>query len=246
MSYNYSMKQPHILIVDDDAEIRDLLGQYLQKNAYDVTLAANGKEMFDALAKNSFNLIILDIMMPGEDGHTLCRKLRQDSEVPVIMLTAIGEESDRIIGLELGADDYMSKPFNPRELLARVKAVLRRVVSKKVAPEKSSETGGYYQFAGWRLDLNTRTLVSQDQTEVILTSGEYDLLIAFLENPGKVLSRDRLLDLTKSRTSNPFDRSIDIQISRLRQKIESDSKQPKLIKTVRGGGYIMSVDVETA
>lgn len=231
--------EPHILIVDDDKGIRDLIGQFLSQHNFQISLAPNGEAMRAALDKHSIDLIILDIMMPGEDGLFLCRQLRSSSSIPIIMLTAISEDIDRILGLEMGADDYLSKPFNPRELLARVKAILRR---SKVGTEDQS-SHAIYQFCGWTLDRTARRLTDPEGIEITLSGGEYTLLIAFLERPQQVLSRDYLLDLTKNRSAGPFDRAIDIQISRLRQKIEPDSKSPTFIKTIRGGGYVLAAAV---
>ena len=238
---NHSDK-PHVLIVDDDSEIRSLLSQFLQKHEYHVSVAADGAQMWDVLGRQSVDLIVLDLMLPGDDGLTLCRKLRNHKEIPIIMLTALGEDTDRIVGLEMGADDYLPKPFNQRELLARIKAVLRRASSSetKFTPHNITSLG----FEGWTLNLIKRELYRADQVLVPLTAGEYELLLAFLENPQQVLNRDQLLDLSKGRTLMPFDRSIDVQISRLRRKIEKDSKHPALIKTVRSGGYIFTATVE--
>lgn len=237
------MAEDHILVVDDDKGIRDVLGEFLAQQGYVVSLAKDGKEMKSILDKNGIDLIILDIMMPGEDGLRLCHQLRASSCIPIIMLTAIGEEMDRILGLEMGADDYLSKPFNPRELLARIRGILRRSGTK---PEMEAPTAyhNHYKFQGWRLDRTTRKLYSPDNLEISLSSGEYTLLLVFLERPQMVLSRDYLLDLTKNRSASAFDRSIDIQISRLRQKIEPDQKNPSILKTVRGGGYVLACDVE--
>ncbi|UCH74614.1 MAG: response regulator [Rhodospirillales bacterium] len=233
---------PHILIVDDDREIRDLLGRFLQKHGCRVTTARDGREMRAALEDWSIALIVLDLMLPGEDGLTLCRELRANSEIPIIMLTAMGEETDRIVGLELGADDYVAKPFNPRELLARIKAVLRRGSERAEAPP--ADGGQFARFAGWTLDLARRHLRSPDDVAVTLTTGEYELLVAFVDHPQRVLSRDQLLDFTRGRSAAPFDRSVDIQVSRLRRKIEADSAAPELIKTVRSGGYMFTPAVE--
>lgn len=230
-----------ILVVDDDHAIRDLLGRFFREHGYEAHLAKNGPEMMDVMDKHPVDLIILDIMMPGEDGMTLCRKLRAKSQVPIIMLTAISEEIERILGLEMGADDYLSKPFNPRELLARAKAILRRSGPAEPGAESDHVV---YRFQSWELDKTARQLKSPDNMEISLSSGEYMLLLAFLERPQQVLSRDRLLDLTRNRMAAPFDRSIDIQISRLRSKIEEDPKNPQLIKTIRGGGYILATMVE--
>lgn len=233
----------HILVVDDDQGIRDLLGRFLRQHGYETSLAENGDQMRANIQSKSIDLIILDIMMPGDDGMTLCRDLRAHSSIPIIMLTAISEEVERILGLEMGADDYLSKPFNPRELLARIKAVLRRSATVSQA-RAESEASATYQFANWRLDVLGRRLFSPDALEVSLSCGEYNLLLAFLKRPKQVLSRDHLLDLTKNRLAGPYDRSIDIQISRLRHKIEKNPKQPQLIRTIRGGGYMLSTAVE--
>ncbi len=233
---------PHILIVDDDREIRDLLGRFLQKHGCRVTTARDGREMRAALDDWSIDLIVLDLMLPGEDGLTLCRELRGRSAVPIIMLTAMGEETDRIVGLELGADDYVPKPFNPRELLARIKAVLRR--ARERAETQAAPDGQVARFAGWSLDLARRRLESPEGAVVSLTTGEFELLVAFVDHPQRVLSRDQLLDFTRGREAAPFDRSVDIQVSRLRRKIEADSAAPELIKTVRSGGYMFTAPVE--
>jgi two-component system OmpR family response regulator len=230
----------HVLIVDDDREIRDLLGRFLRKHGYRVDTAADGRAMMRLLEAGRFDLIVLDLMLPGEDGLSLCRRLRVASQIPIIMLTAIGEETDRIVGLEMGADDYLPKPFNPRELLARIKAVLRRSGGVRPAQE---DADGALVFEGWRLERGKRELRSPDDVLVPLTAGEFELLAAFAEHPKRVLSRDQLLDLTRGRSAAPFDRSIDVQLSRLRRKIEADPKEPTIIKTVRGGGYIFACEV---
>ena len=231
----------HILVVDDHDEIRDLLGRYLGQHEYEVSLADGGKQMRDILSKAAIDLVILDIMMPDEDGLTLCRYLKDIGGPPVIMLTALGEEADTIVGLEMGADDYISKPFSPRELLARVKAVLRRVSEHK--PEKRPAQMERIQFEGWTLDLNQQQLERSDGLLVPLSTSEFRLLSVFLNHTRKVLSRDQLLDMTKGREALPFDRSIDNQISRLRKKIEVDPRNPRLIKTVWGGGYSFTATV---
>ena len=238
-------EQPHILVVDDDREIRDLVTRYLIKHGLRARGAADGRQMHQALDDWSIDLIVLDLMLPGEDGLSLCRKLRADSKIPVIMLTAMGEETDRIVGLEMGADDYVAKPFNPRELLARIKAVLRRVEDGQVAAQPDADRANSLIFAGWRLDLQRRDLTSSDNVLVPLSAGEYDLLLAFVTRPQRVLSRDQLLDLARGREAQPFDRAIDVQVSRLRRKIEIDPGNPTLIKTVRGGGYLFTPQVET-
>ena len=250
VAMNNEPDKKHILVVDDDAGIRDLLGQFLQKHDYAISLAKNGDEMWQQLKAHSINLVILDVMMPGKDGVELCKELRQESHLPVIMLTAMCEDVDRIIGLEMGADDYIGKPFNPRELLARVKAILRRAEMHTESQEKAQPVkklnAQRYDFAGWQLNRVERRLLSPNSDEVGLSSGEYNLLLVFLQRPQQVLSRDQLLDLTRNRQAGPYDRSIDIQISRLRHKIEMDHKDPKIIKTVRGGGYVLATDVEMA
>jgi two-component system OmpR family response regulator len=225
---------PHLLIVDDDREIRDLLSRFLAKHGYRVSTAKDAREARRILADARIDLGILDIMMPGEDGLSLCRDLRANSALPLIMLTAMGEETDRIVGLEVGADDYLPKPFNPRELLARIKAVLRRAGPAVAAKEEKNEN---LQFAGWTLDTAQRRLTAPGGEPVELSTGEYDLLLAFLRHPQRVLNRDQLLDLARGRAAIPFDRSIDVQVMRLRRKIEADPKAPQIIATVRGGGY---------
>ncbi len=225
---------PHLLIVDDDREIRDLLSRFLAKHGYRVSTAKDAREARRILADARIDLGILDIMMPGEDGLSLCRDLRANSTLPLIMLTAMGEETDRIVGLEVGADDYLPKPFNPRELLARIKAVLRRAGPAVAAKEEKNEN---LQFAGWTLDTAQRRLTAPGGEPVELSTGEYDLLLAFLRHPQRVLNRDQLLDLARGRAAIPFDRSIDVQVMRLRRKIEADPKAPQIIATVRGGGY---------
>lgn len=231
----------HVLVVDDDHEIRDLLGRFLGKHGYRVTTVEDGKEMWRALDDWAFDLVVLDLMLPGEDGLTLCRNLRAKSQIPVIMLTVMGEETDRIVGLEMGADDYIAKPFNPRELLARMKAVLRRAQGAHAPVQGGGRK--ILRFAGWSLDLGRRRLESPQGLVVDLSAGEFDLLAAFAERPQRVMTRDQLLDLTHGRTEALFDRSIDMQVSRLRRKIEADPKEPELIKTVRGGGYVFTASV---
>ena len=235
---------PHILVVDDDREIRDLLARFLRKHGLRADTAEDGKAMRRLLEAGRFDLVVLDLMLPGEDGLALCRHLRATTDLPVIMLTALGEETDRIVGLEMGADDYLAKPFNPRELLARIKAVLRRAHALP-RPAGGTAAAQMRGFAGWRLDLVRRELRDSGGALVPLTAGEFDLLAAFVERPNQVLTRDQLLDLTKGRDAVPFDRSIDVALSRLRRKIEADPKVPALIKTVRGGGYVLACEVET-
>ena len=209
-----------------------------------VETAADGRAMWKQIESARIDLVVLDLMLPGEDGLSLCRRLRVATTIPVIMLTALGEETDRIIGLEMGADDYLAKPFNPRELLARIRAVLRRAGA--TAQPISEERGPTLAFDGWKLDLAKRELRAPGGELVALTAGEFDLLVVFAERPKRVLNRDQLLDLTKGRAAATFDRSIDVQLSRLRRKIEADPKDPTLIKTVRGGGYVFTSDVARA
>ncbi|MBY6265629.1 response regulator [Azospirillum sp. 412522] len=240
-------RTPHLLVVDDDREIRSLVAQFLTKHGFRVTGVKDGAEMMRTLDGARVDLIVLDLMLPGEDGLSLCRRLRaapQTAQTPVIMLTAMGEETDRIVGLEMGADDYLAKPFSPRELLARIKAVLRRVAAPPVAGAPAA-AGTVLRFEGWSLDLTRRELRSADGVLVQLSAGEYDLLVAFAEHPQRVLTRDQLLDLARGRSAVPFDRSIDVQVSRLRRKIEPDPADPTLIKTVRGGGYLFTASVVT-
>jgi len=243
----------HILVVDDDTEIRNLLGEYLRKNGYRATAVADGKAMWTALARGKVDLIVLDLMLPGDDGLTLCRKLRAAShtptgntpaDTPVIMLTARGEETDRIVGLEMGADDYLAKPFSPRELLARIKSVLRRTRSlpQNLRPDEARTI----TFAGWRLDTIARHLVSAEGVVTSLGGAEYQLLRIFLSHPNHVLTRDQLMVLSRGRESDPFDRTIDLQVSRLRHRLGDDSSDPQIIKTVRGEGYVLAVPVEVA
>lgn len=228
--------EAHILVVDDDSQVRQLIGRFLRESGYRVTGARDGREMRETLASAAIDLIILDLMLPGTSGLDLCRELRTTSSVPIIMLTAKGEDTDRIIGLEVGADDYLPKPFNPRELMARIRAVLRRATTKQ--PGEPTYSGRLITFAGWTLDTLRREVTSTDGVIVDLSGGEYDVLIAFVEHPNRILTREQLLDLARNRTPNAFDRSIDVQISRIRRKLESDGTSPPLIKTVRGAGYI--------
>lgn len=232
---------PHILVVDDHRDIRDPLAKYLGKHGFRASQADSAAAARQILKGHSVDLTVLDIMMPGEDGLSLCRHLRETTEIPVILLTAMAEETDRIVGLELGADDYVTKPFNPRELVARIKAVLRRAHS--LPPDSRSLKADTFAFDQWVLKAARRELEGSDGVAVPLSTGEFDLLSAFLQHPGMVLSRDQLLDLTKGRDAGPFDRSVDNQVSRLRRKIEKDPKDPQIIKTVWGGGYIFSAEV---
>ncbi|MDP9012873.1 MAG: response regulator [Pseudomonadota bacterium] len=230
---------PHLLLVDDDDEILSLLTSFFHKHSHTVSVAQSGAAMFSALEKQPIDLVILDIMLREEDGFSLCRQLRAQSQVPIIMLTAMADHTDRVVGLELGADDYLTKPFDQRELLARVKAVLRRTAEKAAAVTRS-EIRPVLHFAGWRLDVARRELRSADNTLVLLSGGEFDLLLAFAEHPQRVLTRDRLIDLARGSLHAAYDRSIDVQVSRLRYKLEEDPKNPELIRTVRNGGYMFA------
>jgi two-component system OmpR family response regulator len=250
-------KTPHILIVDDDREIRDLLSRFLQKHGFRASTAADGRDMRKILADARIDLIVLDVMMPGETGLQICAQLRAQgipgasgaagasrgaARTPIIMLTAAGEDTDRIVGLEMGADDYLPKPFNPRELLARIRAVLRRTEDGG-RPVGEPDDSLVLHFDGWQLDLGARRLANPDGSEVDLSAGEFDLLAALAQRPRRVLSRDQLLDLCKGRAAQPFDRSIDVQVGRLRRKIEPDPTEPRIITTVRGGGYMFAPEV---
>jgi two-component system OmpR family response regulator len=232
----------HILIVDDAQEIRDIVQEYLTGEGFRVSAAPDGAGMRAVLSRSPADLVILDLMLPGEDGLTLARSLRSQSGIGIIILTGRGETVDRIIGLEMGADDYLPKPFNLRELLARVKSVLRRVQSR--TGDIPQPTRSRVRFAGWNFDLTSRELLSPSGQGVRLTTGEFDLLAAFVNHANQVLSRDQLLDLARNREAGPFDRTIDVQVGRLRRKIEDDPQNPSLIKTVRGGGYIFTPTVE--
>lgn len=233
------MARPHILLVDDEISIREPLAKYIEKQGYRVSEAQNAALARSALLSYDINLVLLDIMMPGEDGLSLCRHIAANDGPPVILLSAKDEEMDRIVGLEIGADDYISKPFSPRELLARIKTVLRRVGgSKRVTSDQSA-----FGFEGWTLKIREQNLINPDGILVPLSSGEFQLLKIFVERPGQVLERDQLLDLTKGREAGPFDRAIDNAISRLRRKIEHDPKNPHIIKTIWGGGYCFSAEV---
>ena len=235
---------PNILVVEDDRETRTLIAKYLRSNACNVTAVADGREMARAMTDHRVDLLILDVMLPGEDGLSLCRKVRAQSQTPIIMLTARGEAVDRIVGLEMGADDYLAKPFNPRELLARINAVLRRRDAAWAASAAEGATA--LTFLGWRIDVRRRELRNPAGARVAMTSAEFDLLRTFCERPGRVLSRDSLLDLTQGRSAGSFERSIDVLVSRIRRKIEPDPQVPTLIKTVRSGGYVFTPTVEVA
>jgi two-component system, OmpR family, response regulator len=234
-------ERPHLLIVDDDREIRGLLAQYLEKHEFRTTAVADGKEMRRVLERSHVDLVVLDLMLPGEDGLSLCRELRSRSQLPIIMLTARGEDVDRIVGLELGADDYVAKPFNPRELLGRIKAVLRRAAHAPRDPSPENVRG--FSFAGWRLDTVTRTLTDAAGKQVALSGAEYRLLAVLLASAHRVLTRAQLTELLRGRDADPFDRSIDVRVSRLRQLLGDDARAPQIIKTVYGEGYVIGVNV---
>jgi two-component system OmpR family response regulator len=233
---------PHVLVVDDHREIRDLLARYLTKQGLRVSTAESAAAARRLLQASAPDLVVLDIMMPGEDGLALCRHLRATRELPIILLTALAEDTDRIIGLEIGADDYLAKPFNPRELLARIKAVLRR--ARALPPQRGRLGAPRLRFDRWLLDAGRRELVREDGVAVPLSTGEFLLLSAFLAHPRMVLSRDQLLDLTRGREAGPFDRAIDNQVSRLRRKLEADPRRPALIRTHWGGGYSFEAEVQ--
>ncbi|MGH8397222.1 MAG: response regulator [Gammaproteobacteria bacterium] len=233
----------HILVVDDDAEIRALLEEYLTRQGYCITTVPDGPSMEQAMEDARFDLVVLDLMLPGEDGVSLCRKLRQRSTMPVIMLTARGGEGDRIAGLETGADDYLPKPFNPRELLARIKSVLRR--ARSLPENLQPEDVRMFRFDGWQLQTATRQLQTADGMVVPLSGAEYRLLCIFLQFPNTVLSRDRLMELLRGHESNtPFDRSVDVQVSRLRQRLRDNGHEPGIIRAVRNEGYVFALSVE--
>jgi two-component system OmpR family response regulator len=233
---------PHILVVEDDRDISRLVGRYLTANACRVSHAGDGRAMDEVMQSSRIDLIVLDVMLPGEDGLSLCRRLREHTQIPVVMLTAKGDEVDRIIGLEMGADDYLSKPFNPRELLARIRAVLRRTAMAAVLP--GAKRTRHLVFDHWRVDCVSRTLTNAHGSLITLTSAEFDLLQVLCERSGRILSRDQLLDLTQGRSAGAFERSVDVLISRIRGKIERDPHRPAIIKTVRSGGYVFTPAVE--
>ncbi|PIQ52025.1 MAG: DNA-binding response regulator [Comamonadaceae bacterium CG12_big_fil_rev_8_21_14_0_65_59_15] len=231
-------KQDCILIVDDEPDIRRLLVDYLARNGFEALAAADGRTMWQQLQQHAVDLLVLDLMLPGTDGLTLCRDLRAKSNLPVIMLTARGEETDRILGIEMGADDYLVKPFNPRELLARIKSILRR--TRALPPNLQPESSRYLCFAGWCLDTAERVLCTAGGVVTPLSGGEFRLLRVLLEHPNRVVTRDQLMERIHGREAEAYDRAIDVQVSRLRQRLGDDSREPQLIKTVRGEGYVLA------
>jgi DNA-binding response OmpR family regulator len=232
------MENKKLLVVDDDPGLRELLQEYLTLQGFEVATVADGVEMEQYLQQHTVKLVILDLMLPGEDGLSLARKLRSRGNLPIVMLSARGEDVDRIIGLEVGADDYLAKPFNPRELLARIRAVLRR--HEEVQNNGAAETQGeMFRFGNFQLDMNSRSL-SREGTEISLTAGEFNLLRIFVEHPNRVLNRDQLMDLMKGYERSPFDRSIDVRVTRLRRKIETDPAAPEYVRTVWGEGYLFT------
>jgi len=233
--------QHHILVVDDDTAIRNLLEEYLQAHGYQTSIVQDGVGMAEVLKKRAVDLIVLDLMLPGDDGLVLCRKIRAQSQVPIIMLTARNESIDRVIGLEMGADDYLAKPFEPRELLARIKSVLRRLHG--TPPRAHEGEVVRYRFAGWTLDMRLHQLLSPRRVVVPLAASEHRLLTVFLDRPKAILSRDQLMDLCHGREAGPFDRSIDVRVSQLRQRLGDSAKNPVLIRTVRSVGYMLATEV---
>src|SRR5437868_9796697 len=234
---------PHVLVVDDDPTIRELVSDYLGKNELRVTAVSDGSAMRDVLKDQVVDLLVLDLGLRGEDGMAIARRMRDESEIPMVMLTGRVEEADRVMGLELGADDYITKPFSPRELLARIRTVLRRRRSE--VRQGKPEGIRAFRFDGWELNLNTRRLSARDGSKVALSNGEFSLLVVLLGAPQRILTRDQLLDLSRLHNDEVYNRSIDVQILRLRRKIEHDPAQPRYIRTERGAGYIFGVPVET-
>jgi two-component system OmpR family response regulator len=233
---------PHILVVDDDSQIRELLAEYLAESGLRVSTAATGKQMTQILGDEAVDLVVLDLRLAGEDGMAIARSLREQSAIPIVMLTGVREEADRVMGLELGADDYLTKPFSPRELLARIRTVLRR--TKSAAPSTARSEIRAYRFGEFELNLRTRRLKPRDGRHIALTNGEFNLLAALLSAPERILTRDQLLEASRVYDNEVYDRAIDIQVLRLRRKIEQDPSQPKFIVTERGVGYIFSSPVE--
>lgn len=235
---------PHILVIDDDPDVRELVVEYLGNNDMRVSAGESGRDLFDLFDRESIDLVLLDLRLPGEDGMLLARQLRDRAAVPIIFLTGRNEEADRVMGLELGADDYVTKPFSPRELLARVRAVLRRYQVQATLPERDSSRRAF-RFAGWELNLRTRRLMSPSGAVVELSNGEFSLLSALCRAPQRILSRDQLLSMSRLHEGEVYDRTIDVQVRRLRLKVESDPANPLLILTERGAGYRLAADVET-
>ena len=239
-----SVSTPHILIIDDEPSICELVTEYLGDNDMRVTSRASGKDLFDVIDREAIDLVLLDLKLPGEDGMQLARAVRERATIPIILLTGRKEEVDRVMGLELGADDYVTKPFSPRELLARVRAVLRRYQVQSTLPERDN-TRRAFRFAGWELNIRTRRLLSPQGASVELSNGEISLLNALCRAPQRVLTRDQLLSMSRLHEAEVYDRSIDVQIRRLRLKMEADPANPRLIVTERGAGYRLACDVET-
>jgi len=231
----------HILVVDDDREIRTLLRDYLEKNGFKATAVADGQETRRALERTRYDLIVLDLMLPHESGLEICRELRTRSDIPIVMLTALGEEVDRIVGLEVGADDYLAKPFSPRELLGRIRAVLRRTLAPRLLEPNDVRA---YTFAGWNLDTTARALTTPKGETVSLGGAEFRLLAILLAHAPRVLARTELMELMRGRDLDPFDRSVDVRVSRLRQTLGEGARSPQIIKTVYGEGYVIGVPVE--
>jgi len=239
-----SEPQTHVLAVDDDAAVRDLIGEYLRENELRVTCVASGKELVDVMARETVDLVVLDVRLPGEDGMQIARKLRDASAIPILMLTGRAEEADRVMGLELGADDYLTKPFSPRELLARIRALLRRARAQATVADAIAAVRAY-RFGGWELNIGLRKLKNPKGEAVELTNGEFRVLTAFLSAPQRVLTRDQLLELSRVHSGEVYDRAIDLQILRLRRKIEVDPAHPRFITTERGAGYVFAAPVQT-
>jgi two-component system, OmpR family, response regulator len=234
----------HVLAVDDDPSVRQMIADYLTDNDVRVTAIASGREIADVMARETIDLVILDLRLPGEDGMQIARKLREESDLPIIMLTGRKDEADRVMGLELGADDYLTKPFSPRELLARIRALLRRSRAHETVADGLARVRAY-RFAGWELSVRLRRLTTPEGETLALTNSEFNLLVAFLAAPQRVLSRDQLLDLSRLHNDEVYDRSIDVQVGRLRKKLELDAAQTPLIRTERGAGYVFTAIVET-
>jgi two-component system OmpR family response regulator len=234
----------HVLAVDDDPSVRQMIADYLADNEVRVTTLASGREIADVMARETIDLVVLDLRLPGEDGMQIARKLREESDVPIIMLTGRKDEADRVMGLELGADDYLTKPFSPRELLARIRALLRRARAQETVADGLARIRAY-RFAGWELSVRLRRLTAPKGETVPLTNSEFNLLVAFLAAPQRVLSREQLLDLSRLHNDEVYDRSIDVQVGRLRKKLEAGAAQMDLIRTERGAGYVFTSPVET-